>query len=315
MAFRNIFTVYLKRIFTKKLYISILVLLLAFTALYKCLPDKEKSADIKVGIYIEDSSVHAEKLKKELANISSVYTFYIADSEGELTDNIKSGHSECGFVIPDGFFDSYIEGNAGANNVILYTVPGTTLSETISETLFSQIYKICAGDILHYAINLSEPNPALDELFISYAEGDEIFHISDNIKGTYTAQAESFAIDIPIYELSLILIIFAGLLGLLTFMTDSERNIFIALSDKDKILILASGILAAVLPVYFLSIVTCAITYGIKAKLAALSLCMLAVFFASVLLNPVIRKSTVLTKVLPVIMLCAIVVIFVKRIL
>lgn len=315
MTFKNVFTVYLKRIFTKTMYIVTLILLLALTIIYKCLPDAEKTADIKVGIYLEDSGYYADRLAENVKNLSSVYSFYIADSEKQLTDNIKSGHTECGYVIPEGFFDSYIKGLSGENNIVLYTAPGTTLSEAISETLFSGIYKMCSVDILHYAAASPDLDEQLDLLLYSYIEGDEIFRVSDSTGGNYIAQNEIYPIDIPVYELSLIIIIFAGLLGLLTYMTDSEREIFIALSDGSRLLLLTSAIAASILPIYALSMVSCAIIYGITTSLMTLSLCAVICFFASVLLKPVIRKSTVLTKVLPVIMLCSIVIIFVRSML
>lgn len=311
MAFKNVFTVYLKRIFTKKMYIFTLIMLLTLTIIYKCLPDAQKTADIKVGIYIEDSGYYADKLADSIQNLSSVYSFYIADSEKQLTDNIKSGHSECGYVIPEGFFNSYIKGISGENNIVLYTAPGTTLSEAISETLFSNIYKICSVDILHYAAASPDLDEQLDLLLQSYIEGDEIFRVSDSTGGNYIAEAEIYSINIPVYELSLIILIFAGLLGLLTYMTDSEREIFIALPDSSRLLLLTSAIASAILPVYVLSMLSCAITYGIATRLAALSLCAALSFFVSVLLKPLIRKSTILTKVLPVIMLCSIAIIFV----
>ena len=315
MAFKNVFTVYLKRIFTKKMYVFTLIMLLALTIIYKCLPDAEKTADIRVGIYMEDSGYHADRLADNVKNLSSVYSFYIADSEKQLTDNIKSGHTECGYVIPEGFFDSYIRGLSGENNIILYTAPGTTMSEAISETLFSNIYKICSGDILHYAASSPDLDEQLDLLLNSYIEGNEIFRVSDSTGGRYIAEAEIYTIDIPVYELSLIIIIFAGLLGLLTYMNDSEREIFIALPDSGRLLLLTSAIASAILPVYALSMLSCAITYGITTRLAALSLCAALSFLTSVLFKPIIRKSTILTKVLPVIMLCSIVIIFVHSML
>lgn len=315
MAFKNVFTVYLKRIFTKKMYVFALVLLLTLTIIYRCLPDTEKAADIRVGIYMEDSGYHADRLADNVKNLSSVYSFYIADSEKQLTDNIKSGHTECGYVIPEGFFDSYIKGLSGENNIVLYTAPDTTLSEAISETLFSNIYKVCSGDILHYAAASPDLDEQLDLLLNSYIEGNEIFRVSDSIGGKYIAKVEIYTIDIPVYELSLIIIIFAGLLGLLTYMKDSEREIFIALPNSDRLLLLTSATLSAILPVYALSILSCAITYGMAKRLAALSLCAALSLLASILLKPIIRKSTILTKVLPVIMLCSIVIIFVRSML
>lgn len=315
MAFKNVFTVYLKRIFTKKMYIFTLIMLLTLTIIYKCLPDAQKTADIKVGIYIEDSGYYADKLADSIQNLSSVYSFYIADSEKQLTDNIKSGHTECGYVIPKGFFESYIKGLSGENNIVLYTAPGTTLSEAISETLFSGIYKMCSVDILHYAAASPDLDQQLDLLLQSYIESDEIFRVSDSTGGNYIAQNEIYPIDIPVYELSLIIIIFAGLLGLLTYMTDSEREIFIALPDSGRLLLLTSAIGSAILPVYALSILSCAIIYGITTRLMTLSLCAVICFFASVLLKPIVRKSTFLTKVLPVIMLCSIAIIFVRSML
>ncbi|MDE6026048.1 MAG: hypothetical protein K2G45_11410 [Lachnospiraceae bacterium] len=309
MSFKNVFYVSLKRIFARKIYIFTLSILILLTSIYKFLPIASRSSDINVAVYINGNDKYTVALTDKMENATSVYKFYIAEDENQLISDVKSGKAECGFVVPSGFADSYITGNV-KEKITLYTVPGTTLSYTITETFLSYIYNMCATDILLHAADTPMLNDALKTAITQYMNSDEIFRIEDISTGNYISNVYTYPINLPVYEVALCLIIFTGLLGLLTYLNDSERDIFIALPSASKGLILMADVTASILPIYLLSVFCCFITYKSHIYVINIAICSLITASAAILLKPVIRKSTILSKVLPIIMLFSIVLIF-----
>ncbi|MCM1273472.1 MAG: hypothetical protein NC225_01460 [Clostridium sp.] len=309
MSFKNVFHVSLKRMLLRKLYIFILAVLVLLTAVYQLLPMAGKSSDINVAVYIEDNSSYADMLADKTLHSTSVYHFYMSDNVEQLITDVKSGNAECGIVVPTGFMDGYITGNI-EQKLSVYTVPGTTLASTVTETFFSYIYSICATDILLHAIGTPALNDGLVTAITTYLSSDEIFRIEDVSTGTYSSTILNYHIKLPVHEAALCLIIFAGLLGLLTYMTDSERSIFIALPNTTRLLVLTANVAAAILPICLVSVACCLLTYGRSIFITNIIICSFVAALASIVLQPIIRKSTTLSKVLPIIMLGSIVLVF-----
>ena len=301
-----------KRILSKKLYIALLIILVTITAIYKLLPERQKSAYIKVGIYQEEISEYADKFKADLESQNSLYKFYEASDREQLISDVKSGYAECGFYIPEGFFEAYINGDYEGHAIELYITPSTTLSSAISETVYASVLSTCAEDILVNGTGIYEYKDELIERMENYLCGDELFKVISATEGSYDYKTESFHIDLHIYELILILIIFTGLLGYYSYTLDSEKSIYIALKTSERFGLKCLYIISAVLPITLTGIL-CAIisSYGLSA-ITGILLCSLAVIAGSVILSFIIKKSTLLEKVLPLIMLISIVGVFIN---
>lgn len=313
MNFINRFTVFTKRIFSRKIYIAMLLLILALTAVYMLLPEKKQTSTIRVGVFCEYDSPYLDEFFDAITDINSIYDFYQVPDEDSLISDVKSGYAHCGFIIPSHFFEEYIAGNY-KYKVTLYDTPSSTLSSAISETFFSCVLRVCAKDILTHTIDLPEYNNELAASLHAYMFSDRIFTIKSLTDGEYNYKTESYRINIPIYEVSLLLIILSGLLGLLTFMSDNEKNIYAALNKGTIEGIKFTNILTSILPVYICGSV-CLLIAGEIQLLLSLLICTIIVIAGSFIAGFIIRKSTLLLKVLPLIMLVSIVYIFVKGLL
>lgn len=312
MTLLNRFIVFSKRIFTKKIYLLMLAFIIVTAGVYKLLPEKNKSADIKVVIYSKDTSEYTDILYDKLTNSNSLYNFYFTDSEENAVSDVKSGKAECGYVIPENFFNGYINGNT-ENRIVQHVIPSTTLAATINETIFSCIFEICANDILALGADVHEYDEELSDRLNNYMNSDVIFRISDITDGEFTFENIIYHINIPVYELILTLVIFSGLLGLLIYIQDSERGIYLSLRKSELTQIKSLSILTAILPILFTGLVSSLITEGISAKLINICIFSLFTFITVFLLGFIIKKSTLLTKVLPLIMLISVILIFVTN--
>lgn len=314
MQFINRFTVFTKRILAHKMYICMLAILVLLTSVYKLLPAKKQATDIKAAIYCEDHNGYLEKFMEEMERSNSIYTFYIVESEEKLLNDVKSSYAECGFFIPDGFYNDFIHGNSGTNPITMYKTPSSMLSASIAETLFANTYQVVAEEILLYSANLPEYNEELSELYHYYTSSDEIFELKSVTDEVFSFKTMIYKIKIPVFEITLLLILFSGLLGLLLYQQDKERKIYLALNNKDLFQIKSLSILTAILPIMVIGIVCNIITNGLAMCLSVL-LGALVVFIFATILSFIIRKSTLLSKVLPLIMLISIIGVFVKTIL
>ena len=123
-----------------------------------------------------------------------------------------------------------------------------------------------------------------------------------------------YHIDLPITETISILLLFAGLLGLLLFLHDKERKMYVALDNKELFQIKILSILTSIIPVLLIGMVSLTVTFGLgKHILFALAVAV-ASLIISIILSLIIRKSTLLEKVLPLIMLTALIAVFIKTI-
>lgn len=314
MQFLNRFSVFTKRILAHKLYIFMLAVIVLLTGIYKLLPDKSQSTDIKVAVLSEDPSDYVVLTMAEIVRSNSIYTFYLVEDEQELLRDVKSGYAECGFRIPNGFFTDYIKGYAGANPMFLYKTPSGALSSAIAETWFANMYQIVAEDILLEATNLPEYNRELIERYHYYTDSDEIFQMKNVTEDVFSFETMVYRIQLPVYEITLLLILFSGLLGLLLFEQDVEKCTYLALGKRDLLQIKALSVGTAVLPMLTIGLVSTLIINGFSKQLLLLLLGGMIVFIFTILLSFFIRKSTLLAKVLPLIMLISILGVFVKSI-
>lgn len=313
----NRIIVFTKRIFINKVYISLIVFLVALAVTYMLIPEQNKSASINIAICCDDNAYFNE-FTKSLENEKSIYSFYFVDTKDDVINDVKSSVAECGYYIPDGFFDSYINGN----HLVLmeqYVIPSTTLSSAISETLFSQIYEICSDEILYSAYKItgndsSEIKYMLSENLKKYLKSEAVFSVSNSHEKEYIFENEKQIINLPVFEFGMLFIIFSVLLGILNYKTDKENKVYITFSAFKKSEMLFLNVLTAVLPVYAVSLI-CLIICNVTGK--DIILMSVSAFIFSILmsaLSVLFKNKKSMIVFIPLIMLIAVAVLFVRYI-
>ncbi len=307
MQFFNRFTIFTKRILIKKIYLIMLISLIILTAIYVVLPAKSQSTDIKIGIYCEDNVTYYTQTLNSLSEKNSIYTFYVVNSKEDLINDVNSQKAECGYYIPENFFKGYIEGNVSDNPIIQYVAPTSILASAINETLYSVIMQVCSPEILTYSVDIPEYNDELTSGLEAYMNSDEIFTIADVANGTLNHKTYEYKIDIPIYELSLILILTSGLMGLLLYYEELEKGLYTPLSKKTKFGIKLISITTAILPILIVGCVASSIVAGSLETFVSLGIYALIVFGFSIVLSLIFRKSKHLATIIPLILLISVI--------
>lgn len=302
-----------KRILHRKLYWGMLGILLVLTAIYSLLPAKSQSTEIRVAVYLEDQSSYAGQFRQELDASTSLYQFYYVQDSDAVIRDVQSGDAECGYVIPEHFFDGYITGT-GDPKLLQYETNAGTLSPAICETVFLSIFKAASPQILVDTVGDASLSDELKSRMQEYMGSDTIFRMSSVTSGAYDYKENTYRIQLPVYECTCVLMLFASLFGLMLFLQDNERGIYLALSGRRRSGILYSTLCAAILPIYLVGMLCNGITYG-TATLLQITLVSVTAYLLSLVLSFFIKKSRTLAKLIPVLLLVAIAYFFVNYIL
>lgn len=315
MQIWNRFTVFSKRIFSHRLYVITLAVIPLLTLVYCLLPQKSRSADIKVALFAVEREKYTDALFSDLTNGNSLYDFYIVSDEDTLLHDVKSGYAECGYKIPADFFKDYINAASENAQVTQYVIPSTTLGATINETVFSSIFKLCANDILLLGTELHDYDAELTERLDGYMNSDDIFRIEDSIQGEFSFDTLIYNVKLPVYEICVVLILFACLLGLLLYQQDSENNMYVSLDALSGISVKCISVLTGMLPMLIVGLICLGLLQSGITQLIHFALYGAACYIGTIILSLVIKKSTLLLKVLPLIMLAAIITSFLSTLL
>lgn len=310
----NRIIVFSKRILSNKIYIAMLISMVAIALLYLFVPDSSKSTSIRVAIYCEDNSDYYVRLQNELDSINSLYDFYYVESLSRLQADVKASKAECGFYIPDGFFKSYISGDT---NLLMdrYIMPSTTMAAPITDTLFSELMKVCSYDILNSQFGTDEYNAILTEKVNTYLNGDQVFTVSDSHKQQYIYENESFHIKLPVNELGMTLVILAAFLGTISFIADNEKGYYIAMSNSELFSIRLINVVTAVLPIYIVSSCCSIISYGFTGSILLLLTVAVTSSVMAIIAGFVFKQRKSMIIFLPLIMLITVVILFIRYIL
>jgi hypothetical protein len=313
--FFNRLIVFIKRILSSKLYLAMMVSIIVMSVIYALLPARVKSTDIRVALYMDtlpsdavttdtlQTNDYGSELYSQLKSSGSVYTYCLTDSLEELREGVESGKFECGFYIPEGFFNGYIAGSSDCPKIIRYETASTTLGSAITESVFSRIFRLCAADILYVAYDNPESNGILLQRLNSYLNGDRIFQIEDHSANLILDEDVSTPVNLPVRQLALLLIIFSGLLGLLMYVGDNEKNIYIVLSAGQKFSIRLTALLGSVIPMFLVSLVCCLVTYRNPDCILPLLISAVCVVIFAYFPGILFKKRSSLARLLPVIML------------
>ncbi len=313
--FLNRLQVMLKRNLKQPISILMLLLLLVLTFLYTRIPAKEKTANIPVAILNLDTSGEGERFTNDLLTKKSIYAFYTVSSEEELYNAILSGEANMGYLIPADFFASCTSLST-IQQIHVYTTEGTLLHSLANEEVYSSFYRYAAPLIVKEAAaadsEYSTLDPAvrdeeIDRIYEAYMEGDQIFTVEDVTGDKYNTETSQEAIELPIRKLAGFFIFTTALLGVAAYLTDYEHKLYFTLSTGQRISLKLIQILTAVLPISLVSFLCLLLIQEMPAGKLLLHVLLytLVVVLLAFVLSLLFKKSTSFYKVLPVILIFA----------
>lgn len=293
-----------------KPFTAILVLLIPLSAiLIQLIPQNDMSTTIETGIYIENPDSYTDALTDKLTKEKEGFVFVICESKEELINKVSSGILDCGFALPDGYADTFINGKT-KDKLTMYTSPSSMFQYIAMEKLYGCMLEIYAPQMTTQFIseNFGEAyDDYITERFEKYLNDNSVFTISVTGNQHFTASKQRLN-TFPIYELTGLLIFICSLFGVLNYLRDESRHSYDSLSNEKKHIYCIINIAAEVLPAAIIGYITLMIyNSSINAfkLLLHMLLYMLICILYSLLYRLLFRKYTVYQAVLPIIITLA----------
>lgn len=107
--------------------------------------DGQKYRGIEVGICTSDEK--GKELLSGLMKGEGIFRFQEYEDEGEMLREIKNGGLECGYFLPEGFYEKLVRGKM-KRQAILYRSPASSVHRISEEVVFAELFEILSRDIL-----------------------------------------------------------------------------------------------------------------------------------------------------------------------
>lgn len=303
--------------------ISILLLFIPLiTYSIKLLPSNAMSSDVRIGIYFEKNEEELTQLIKAqlLSENNSSFSFTEYTEAAAMEKDVMLGVLECGYIFDAGFSASLSDEKNHSmnhkNKIQVIKSPSSMMQSAIDEIVFSAIVHISGYKILDDYIHIDgiDENTAAelhDYMYTSYeayCTSGETFHLDivtvNNISINDT-EKESAAIAFPLRGLLAILIFLAAMSGCIAWLKDRESGLF---APRPRSFYMLSSILYPLLPAMLftlcseLALFIDGSAYAPSVELFY-SLRYIALVTAFASLCRLLRKSSLVTSLIPVLLL------------
>ncbi len=107
----------------------------------------EKQAYRGIGVGICTSDEKGKALLAGLLEEEGIFRFLGYEEEGEMLREIQNGSLECGFFLPEGFYEKLVGGKM-KRQAVLYRSPGSSVHKIAEEAVFAELFRLLSLDIL-----------------------------------------------------------------------------------------------------------------------------------------------------------------------
>ncbi|MCR4838097.1 MAG: ABC transporter permease [Eubacterium sp.] len=319
--FFNRFFILLKRSMRQPVNLAMLVILLTLAVIYRQVPSSEKTLYMPVALLCEDSDPVMQKTVDDLIHANSIFHFYTVDSREQMYEDISSGAANSGFVIPAEFTKNALSTDT-KTPIEVYTTQASMLPSLSRDEVFSHFIRYYALEIAVFQIKESQAYSGeamqsrlpeilenLHEIYERFINSSDIFRVEDASGGVYNELTREEKVDIPVRKLAGLFILVAGLIGIATYLKDSEERLYMRLRGSERYVMRLLHIVSCILPMSIITWPVLWITEGgnglILLGQVALYTLMCTVY--AYLFSMILRTSAIYQKVLPILLTMAII--------
>lgn len=135
-----------KQYFCKHNRWLLVLLCLAFSLRFFGNQEKEEYAGFQIGVLISDG-YGQELLERLQGNADDVFKFCVYQNEEALLRDVKNGTLECGYELPEGFFEEIAHGKM-RNQITLYYTTASGAHKLSYEVVFSHLFAMLSEEVL-----------------------------------------------------------------------------------------------------------------------------------------------------------------------
>lgn len=195
----------------------------------------EESEQIRVAFYIEDEDEDTKWLSEALIGSQNSFSFYAAEDEDSLCDDVLTGEAECGYLIPGNIYELLKENDA-ENSVTVVSGAKSTLISIVNETFYSTLFRRLSRNLLlNYLSRYSDVKDAYGSLFDSrdvyelhdkYMQNAATFRVNYENRPSYHVTDKTSIILSPLKGLFAVLILASGFIGALSYYRAAKHPVF-----------------------------------------------------------------------------------------
>ncbi len=315
--FFNRFFILLKRSIRQPVNAVMLMILVLLAVIYRQIPASEKSLYLPVAVLCEDTDPIMQKTVDSLCNSNSIFHFHPVKDKDEMYQELSSGESNSGILIPAGFTEQAWTTTTDLR-IQVYTTQASMLPSLCRDEIFNRFFRGAAVSIIlknmsgisdYAGIDASQMADALNRIYESILSRGDIFRVEDSSGGVYNVLTREEKVEIPVRKFAGLFILTAGLIGIATFLKDSEERLYLRLRGGERYVMRLLHIISCILPMSLISWPVIWITEGGNGLmiLGEVVLYTLVCILYSLLFSVIIRSSSVYQKVLPILLTLAIV--------
>lgn len=285
------------------------------------IPQLNESEPVRIGIIVngDDSLAYQTMQKLIMSSDSSVMEYYEASSSDELTDDIISGRTDCGYIFPEDLSERIYSGRY-SGCIKLISSPSSIMPSLSSEMVFHSMFGIfgktiatdyaaahaeisTADTVANMAANAAEDY--VSERFDYYLNGPATFHVEFRLLDVTASQSADYQADTQLFPLRgilAILIVISSMFGCSQYIADKESGVFLAM--QGRMTILGRLVYTAIPTILFalsslLSIMLSGSHSALAEELTAMSVFVLICIAFAFILSLFIRRSHIMMSIIP----------------
>lgn len=232
-----------KRQLKKISFLAILLLIPILLAAVSAAEKKEEDG-IRIALYAEGGlgSEAAERLEER----RGAFSFYVAEDEEQVKNDVETGKAECGYVFPADLRER-LETDDFRRSIDVYSSPSSVLGPLTEEVVFSALMEVFSPEVLvSYGGGQGWDMEKLERLYEKYLTNGSTFSFAFESVSGGKAEENTFSIAFPARGIGAVLLFVTGIFAAAGLAEDERKGLFLCVPQEKRWQYTFLGILAPV---------------------------------------------------------------------
>lgn len=227
--------------------ISFFVILFMIPILLTAVSGMEQAESEGIRIALYGTKGLGMETAEKLESFSGAFSFYMAESEEQLKQDVETGRAECGYVFPDDLEERMKE-NDFRRCIQIYSSPSSVLGPLTEEVVFSAMIEEYSPRVLSdYGESLGWDTEETRRLYEKYLSNGSTFSFEYESASGGAAEENTFSMTFPGRGIGAVLLFITGIFAASGLAEDEKKGLFLSISQSKRWKYCFLGILAPVL--------------------------------------------------------------------
>lgn len=274
-----------------------------------------------VALYSYDDGEISQGTIEELLENKGVYTYYLCDSEEMLYEEVRSGNAQCGYIFNENAVEK-IKDKDYDEVVKLVKKQNSIIADAVNESFFSVYFKYVTKTILMDYVENNKDFAGMDPEGLVQLEGAYNVYLESDVTarvdfemlkdGSNLSETEIIEVKknvFPLRSIMAILIMAGGMLGVVTWLSDREKGVFVPMKRS---FIATSKVLYVFIPAMllgastFVSLIACQEAENVLFECVAILGYVIVITILGAVCCTIFKKSYTMVSIMPVVIIACI---------